>query len=214
MISNRLKSLAGLVVNTDKVIDVGSDHCLLSIYLVKNNIVDSLISSDINQNALSGGLKNIRKYKVEDKINIVLGDGISMIDENIDTAVIAGMGINTIIKILSHKNIKHLNKLIIQSTGDYFLLRNFIVTKRYYISHEAVIYDKGKYYINIVFTRGKKRYSIKELRFGPILMHANKEYFKYLLKKQDAIIENIPSYKIFTRLKFKKERRFLRKLAK
>ena len=214
MISKRLKSIAGLVTLSDKVIDVGCDHSLLGIYLIKNQIIESLVASDINQNALAAGFKNIKKHKCEDKIDLKLGDGISVIDENINTAIIAGIGINSIVKILSHPHIKYLNKLIIQSTGDYFLLRGFICSKGFYISHEAVIYEKGKYYINIVFQRGKKKYSIKELRFGPILMYANKEYFGYLLKKQEAIIENIPFYKFSTRSKLKSERRFLRKLAK
>ena len=38
MVSNRLKSLAKFVNINDKVIDVGCDHALLDIYLIKNNV--------------------------------------------------------------------------------------------------------------------------------------------------------------------------------
>ena len=37
-ISNRLKSIAGLIIDSDKVADIGCDHALLDIYLVKNKI--------------------------------------------------------------------------------------------------------------------------------------------------------------------------------
>ena len=37
-ISKRLKSLAGLITLDDKVADIGCDHALLDIYMVKNII--------------------------------------------------------------------------------------------------------------------------------------------------------------------------------
>ena len=40
-ISKRLKSLAGLITLDDKVADIGCDHALLDIYMVKNNITET-----------------------------------------------------------------------------------------------------------------------------------------------------------------------------
>ena len=123
------------------------------------------------------------------------------------------MGASTIIKILSSNKLKQIKKLIIESNNDHFLLRRFLTNNGFYISHEAVIYDNGKYYINIMFQRGFKKYSKKELIYGPILMNSNKEYFNYLLKKQTGILENIPKYKIITRLKMRKKVFFLKRLG-
>ncbi len=124
------------------------------------------------------------------------------------------MGTGSIIKILNHPNLKQINKLIIQSNNDYFLLRRFVTLKGFYISHESVVYDKGHYYINIVFERGQKKYSLKELKYGPILMFANRDYYKFLLKKKKAILENVPKHKVITYLKHKKEELYLKKLSK
>ncbi len=213
-ISNRLKSIAGLVYQNDSIVDIGCDHALLDIYLIKNNIVKSTMAVDVNKNALESGKNNIAKYFLKDKITLYLANGLEKIDSSINTAIISGMGTNSIIKILMHSNLKYINKLIIQSNSDYYLLRRVITLKGFYISHESVIYEKGKYYINIVFLRGYKKYSNKELKYGPILMYSNKNYFDFLMKKQEQILDNIPVYKIFLRLKILKELNYLKKLSK
>ena len=61
MISNRLKSLCKYVEKTDKIIDIGCDHALLDIYLIKNKYSDYLIVSDIHEDALKSGIDNIKK---------------------------------------------------------------------------------------------------------------------------------------------------------
>lgn len=214
MLSKRLKSIAGLIKKEDNVLDIGCDHALLSIYLTKNNILKHIVVSDINQKALDNGLKNIKKYKLEDKIEARLGDGLNVIDKSIDTVIISGLGTNTIIKILNHPNLAQIKKLIIQSNNDHYLLRRYLVLKGYYISYESLIYDKNHYYINIVFNAGVQKYSFKELTYGPYLMKSNKTYFEFLLKKKKNILENIPKYKVFTYIKHKKEEIFLKRLVK
>ncbi|MDD4187442.1 MAG: class I SAM-dependent methyltransferase [Bacilli bacterium] len=214
VLSKRLKSIAGLIYRTDNVIDIGCDHAKLGIYLVKNKILNYLLVSDVNQNAIENGIKNIKKNKLEKKIDARLGYGLEVIDVHTDTAVISGLGTNTIIKILSNPNLKQIKKLIIQANNDHFLLRRFMVLKGFYISHESVVYEKGHYYINIVFLRGKRKYTLKELRYGPILMYANKDYFDFLLKKKHAILDNIPKYKFWTRIKHHKDAIYLKKLTK
>lgn len=212
MLSRRLKSVAGLVCPNDKVIDVGCDHALLDIYLIKQKVLTQIVVSDVNKQALASGVKNITKHKLLKKIITRLGYGLEVADETLDTAIISGMGTNTIIRILSHANLKYFNKLIIQSNNDYYLLRKFVCLKGFYIAHESVIYEKGHYYINIVFRRGHKKYTNKELRYGPILMAANQDYFNFLLKKQKAILNNIPFYHVFLRFKHRKDIYYLKKL--
>ena len=61
-ISKRLKSLAGLIILDDKVADIGCDHALLDIYMVKNNITEKVFIADVSENALENGIKNVKKY--------------------------------------------------------------------------------------------------------------------------------------------------------
>ncbi len=214
MLTRRLKSIAGLIVKEDNVIDIGCDHALLPIYLIKNNITENVIASDINSNAIKNAIKNIKKNNLEDKIEIKVGDGLDTVNSNTNTAVISGLGSATIIKILTHDNLKQIDKLIIQSNSDQYILRSFLVLKGYYIDHESFVYEKGHYYINIVFKKGYKKYNIKELIYGPVLMKSNKEYYEHLLKKKTAIIENIPNYKVFLKLKHYRDKIYLKRLIK
>ncbi len=213
-ISKRLQSLAGLITSEDIVADIGCDHALLDIYLVLNNIVSKVLVSDVNENALANGINNIKKYHLEDKIIPKLGNGIETITDDINTLIISGMGTSTIKKILSNNKLNQIKKLIIESNNDYYLLRSFICSKGFYISHENVIYDNGKYYINIVFLRGHQNYSVKELTYGPILINGNKDYFEYLYNKNMNILDNIPKYKIGERLKIRKSNILLKKLKR
>lgn len=213
-ISKRLKSIAGLVINTDKVADIGCDHALLDIYLVKEGICDNIIATDLNEEPVSNAKKNVKKHHLNDHIEVKQGNGIETINKDTDTLIISGMGTNTIIKILNNPKLNQINKMIIESNNDYYLLRSVICKKGFYISHESVIYDKGKYYINIVFLRGYKKYSLKELKYGPILMYSNNSYYEFLEKKQEQILDNIPKYKIIARLKIRKDLIYLKRLSK
>ena len=175
-LSLRLKSIANLVDSNDVVADIGCDHAYLDIYLVMNNIVPKTLACDINKKALDMGINNIKKYGLEDKIATKLCDGITAISKDINTLIISGMGTSTIIKILSNDNVKNINKVITQSNNDYYELRKYMVNNGFYISYEESIFDKDKYYINMVFLRGNKNYSSKELRFGTMMF--NKDYYE------------------------------------
>lgn len=59
-ISKRLKSLAGLITLDDKVADIGCDHALLDIYMVKNNITEKVLIADVSENALEMVLKTLK----------------------------------------------------------------------------------------------------------------------------------------------------------
>ena len=197
-LSLRLKSIANFVDSSDVVADIGCDHAYLDIYLVISNIVPKTLACDINKNALDMGINNIKKYGLEDKIATKLCDGITGISKDINTLIISGMGTSTIIKILSNDNVKNINKVIIQSNNDYYELRKYMVNNGFYISYEESIYDKDKYYINMVFLRGNKNYSSKELRFGT--MKFNKDYYEYLVNKYKYIYSHIPKRKLIKRL--------------
>lgn len=213
-ISKRLRSLAELVDSNDIIADIGCDHALLDVYLVFNNIVNKAYASDVNSNALRCGINNVNKYNLSDRIVIRLDDGINNIPEDINTLIISGMGSSTIVKILDSSRLNQIDKLIIQSNNDYYLLRKYLVSKGYYIFDENSVYDKGKYYINIVFKKGYKKYNKNELKYGPILSKNNCDYYNYLLNKTKDIYKMVPLYKIKYRFELKKDIIILNKLSK
>ena len=193
MIDERLKSLVKYVDKKDNIIDVGCDHALLDIYLVQNNITDSVIVSDISNNALQQGINNIKKYNLDDRIDVRCGNGLEVLnnEDDINTIIISGMGTNTILDILNNNYLSKVNKLIIQSNKDYYLLRTEVTKLGFIISKEEVIVVNNKLYINIIFVRGNKKYSLEELKYGTKDMLNKEIYYKYLIDKYNKILNCI-----------------------
>ncbi|MEG1288299.1 MAG: class I SAM-dependent methyltransferase [Bacilli bacterium] len=186
MSKSRIISLASLVDKDSSVLDIGTDHAYLPIYLIKNNICNSVTASDISKNVLEYSKKNIIKYNMEDKIKLVLSDGFSNITDEFDIAVIAGMGFNTIKKILDTDKLP--NKLIIQCNNDLDLLRSFMNKINYKILNEVVVKDKGIYYVIIKYGKGKEILDTNELEFG---ISKNLDYYNYLLLKYSKVNTDI-----------------------
>lgn len=202
MIDERLKSLIKYIDSEDLVIDIGCDHALIDIYLIKNNILNNIIISDISINALNQGILNIKKNKLDNKIDARCGNGLEVLNEfdNINTILISGMGTNTILKILDNKYLNKINKLIIQSNKDYYLLRKEITKLGFMISDEEVIVSNNKMYINIVFIRGNKKYTDIELKYGISNMKNKKIYYEYLINKYQNILLSIQDKDKYTEL--------------
>ena len=199
-LSNRLKAVATLVDIDSRIIDVGCDHAYLDIYLTLNN-GNKCIATDINKNALESAKKNIKKYDLNNKIELKLTDGLKNIEVfSNDNIVISGMGAYTIIDIL--KTNKLSNTLIISSNNNVDILRKYLFDLGYKIDSEIFLFDKGKPYIIIKFIRGYKKYNKIDIYLGPILRH-NAQYKNYLILKNKRIIKNISKIKVFLIIKYK-----------
>ena len=199
-INSRLKTIANFILESDakSIIDVGCDHAFLDIYLFQNNNNLKIIASDINIGPLLKAKENLLKYHCLDNIKLERVDGISKINNDIDTIVISGMGMETIVEILTNdKNkMKSVKRLIISSNNKYETLRYKICNLGFYINKEKIINEEGKYYIIIEFIKGFSKYSKKQLYFGPYLIKNKDEmFYKYYLeikKEKENILNRIP----------------------
>ena len=111
-LDNRLKRITDFIPSDSYILDVGCDHALLDIYLALNRNNVKLIASDINENPLKIAKENIKKYNLEDEITLEKADGVSKINDEVDTVVIAGMGTSTINDIINNdlKKLKNVKK--------------------------------------------------------------------------------------------------------
>ena len=75
-INKRLKQIGDLVEANSFCLDVGCDHAFLDIYLVKKECGIRAIASDIAKGPLDSARNNIAKEKLEDKIEVRLGNGL------------------------------------------------------------------------------------------------------------------------------------------
>ena len=221
-LSTRLATIASLIPLNSNIIDVGCDHALLDIYLYQNKMAKMIIASDINENALLNAKTNIKKYKLDNYIETRLGNGLDTlkIEDNVDTIIISGMGAHTIVGIIKNNinKLHEINTIIVQSNTKLEFLRKEITKLNYIIDDEIIIEDAKKIYTIIKFTKGKGRYSKKELYFGPILLKKNdklfQEYSKKELDKLKLFLQLLPKNRYLDRYKIKKEIRLYNDIIK
>ena len=212
-LSKRLEAISSLVPINSNVIDIGCDHALLDIYLYQNKISKSIIASDINENALNGAKYNIGKNKLDNIIETRLGNGLDILreDDNADTIIISGMGAHTAVGILKNnqQKLKKINTIIIQSNTKLEFLRKELTKLKYMINDEIMVEDNKKMYTIIRFAKGNKKYTKKELYFGPVLLKKNtklfQDYFKTELDKLNIYLKMLPKKNYIDKHKIKKE---------
>lgn len=216
-VSKRLQLLASLVDKNAHIVDVGCDHALLDIYLIKNNIVKKAIASDITKGAIDNAIKNVKENNLEKKIDIRLGDGLTTINkkDNIDTIILAGLGDAKIISILNNYDLDNINSIIVQSNTRVKDIRIAINKMGYYIDDEKMILEKNIYYTIIKFKKGIKKYSKKEYKLGPILLKNKevllKQYLERKIEKNTNIINNLSNKNLIVKIKLLNENRILKK---
>lgn len=197
MLSKRLLTVASLIKPHAKVLDIGTDHAYLPIYLREMNICKSVIASDISRNALEGARKNVEKFEATG-IKLVLSDGLKNITDEYDTLTICGMGTKTIIRILEGQKLP--DNIILSSNNNLYELRKYMNDIGYKITKEVISFDKGKYYDIIAYEKGKEKLSKSKLLYGK---SKNKEYLKCLYTKEKLIYNEMNmknKIKMFTRL--------------
>ena len=180
MKSLRMETLASFIEPDDKVIDIGCDHAYLPIFLVQKKLCQKVIASDINKNALQMAQKNIKKNHLEKDIKTFLSNGLTdILDKDIDTVVMAGMGSHTILEILKTGEGFDINKIIIQSNTDLPILRKNLRKQGYYLQKEKVVYENHHYYLIGVYTHEYNHLSLHEKWFG-IFDASNHDYYLHL----------------------------------
>lgn len=191
-LTKRLQVIADMVDSADTIYDVGCDHAYLDIYLAQNGFNCTAI--DVRENVVDIAKKNVCLANLENKINVVLNNGLNNINiTDHDIVVLSGLGAKTILNIVNDRNIK---KLVVQSNDNLYLLRKTMMKRNYYISDEKIVLDDNKFYVVIKFEYGYKLYNQQQLLLGPLLLENKTDiYYKYLsIKKEhfENILQSIP----------------------
>lgn len=189
-LSKRLQAAADYVKVGSAVIDVGTDHGYIPVYLVQNNIAMTVIASDIKRGPLESAVESARSCGVEEKIRFCLADGLPGQSGGADTVIIAGMGAETIIHILAAAPwTKEGVDLILQPQSKIDELSSWLDSNGYAICDEKLVRDEGKYYIVMLVRGGKSRgpFTNAQLLVDSILMKKREEllpeYLDFLIKK-------------------------------
>ncbi len=197
-INNRLKTIGDLVPLSSYPLDIGCDHALLSIYLVKEKGIQKVLASDNKSGPLKKAKENVNFYKVKDKIKLVEAEGLDSYEEGIDTITISGMGGLNINKILddNKRYLKNINTLILSPNNYSIAVKRKLTKLGYHIDNEVLVKENNIIYEILVFKKGRKYYSYKKLFLGPVLMtkqdNLTKEYYQNLLETKRSLLKALP----------------------
>ena len=197
-INSRLKKIGDLVEANSFCLDVGCDHALLDIYLVTRNKGIKAVASDIAEGPLEHAKKNIKRERLEDKIETRLGPGLTTYSDEINTIIISGMGGRNIIGICkdSPKVLKQIDTMIISPNNYHEDVKRYLTKNGFYIENEEFVKDKKFIYQIIIFKKGKKKYTKKDYFFGPSFLIKKgplfREYYLRELKSREILISLLP----------------------
>lgn len=168
----RIKIIASLVKPCDTVVDVGSDHANLAIFLLESKQAKKVINIDINNLPLKQGIKNLTSKGLLEKTKNICNDGLKGLKiEPINYLCCSGLGANTIIDIFKN-NYNHFDYAIVVPNNNAHEIRRYISQNQYEIKYEKIIFENNHFYELIVFTKtkSKKELSEKEIIIGPYLL--------------------------------------------
>ncbi len=147
-LSQRLSRIAAAIPINARIVDIGTDHAYLPIYLLGNKLINHAIACDIGERPLEVARKNIKAAAING-IDLRLSDGFAAINPSeIDCAIIAGMGGEVISGILDRcKWIKSSRyTLILQPTTSPEKLREFLFNNGFSVKAETACSENGKLY--------------------------------------------------------------------
>ena len=193
LLDKRLECVASCVKKGSYIIDVGTDHAYVPIYLCKMGIIEHAVASDIREGPLNIAKNNIIKFGLNEKIETVLCPGLekAYLFPDINCAVIAGMGGDMIASILDkNKELSEKIDLVLQPMTHYVQLRKYLYGPGYDIYEEKLAKDDERVYqvICAKYTGVNQEYKEYELYLGKYLLaHRETPYFednrKYILNK-------------------------------
>lgn len=197
------KRLSFIVKHMDKsksMIDVGSDHGYIPIYVVKNNICEKAIASDINKGPVEKAKMNAALDGVSNKVDVRLGGGLSTVKKDeVEAVVIAGMGGNLIRDILEadKDKVEKYKYLILQPAQNPEILREYLYNNGYFILEEDLCKDEGIFYELFKVKAGKEQ--VQKLHedfyeFSPRLIKEKNPLMKEYLELKEEKYKKILSF--------------------
>ena len=192
LLSRRLKAVADFVPQDMICADIGSDHGYLPIYLVGERIIPHAIAADIGKGPLESAAANVRKYDLADKIELRLGNGLTVLRSNeVECVTICGMGGSLMSEILdnSPEVVDALKCMVLEPNVGAHLIRRWAGENHWQITAEELIEEDGHFYPIIRLEKGEMaELSAAEEFAGPLLLEAEHpllgDYLNYWRHKE------------------------------
>lgn len=191
-ISKRLRAIGDFVPDGSVLADIGTDHALLIIYLLENKQIEKGYALDIAKKPLEIAKETIKQHNFENKIEVILSDGLESFTGQANCFVMAGMGAETIWKIIEAYNFNENDCLILQANSKLSYLREELSKNSFEIIAESFIIDMKRPYT--ILKIRKRSYDIpltlEEILLGPILSKQKEaRYIEHIKNRRDYLLD-------------------------
>ncbi|MFD1850256.1 tRNA (adenine(22)-N(1))-methyltransferase [Oceanobacillus bengalensis] len=199
-LSNRLLQVATYLSKGGYFADIGSDHAYLPCYVCLQDKTAKAIAGEVNEGPYQSALRTVKSYGLNDRVEVRLGDGLAVIDndEKVDHIVIAGMGGSLIKSILEDgkAQLKNVKRIIAQPNVDARGVRRWFNDNHFVITNESIIEENGHIYEVVVADletklNPLKQLTEKQLLFGPLLLENRTDVFYKKWKHEYDKLEQV-----------------------
>lgn len=190
-LTDRLLKIAELVNKDKRVADIGTDHGYIPVYLLNKNKISYAVLADVNKGPLENARKEVKSNKLEEKVDLRLGSGLEVLNQNeVDEVIIAGMGGILISELLeAKKDVAHnVEKLILQPMQAQAELRKYLYNNGYEIIDEVLVKEDFRIYEIII-----ARYTGKNTQIDNDIYY---EIGKKLIENKDDLLNEFINKKI------------------
>lgn len=166
----RIEHICALLEKCKTFADVGCDHGYCTRYMLENNLCDLAYISDISGQSLKKAQNLLSEYIKSGRCKSICCDGLQGFETVPEQVLIAGMGGEEIIKILS-RGIP--DKFVLQPMKNAPLLRGFLLENGCTITRDDIFKD-GKYYFII---KGEKSNNVGGINYSPLETEFGRDSF-------------------------------------
>ena len=184
-LDSRLACVASLVKKCDCVIDVGTDHAYLPVYLLQNEVGDTAFACDVKKGPLENAKETVKNYGLEEKIQTVLSDGLDSVQSMKNCCVVlAGMGGILISELLMRAGwlCDESVQIVAQPMSHAEYVRRFLYENGFEITEEKTAAG-GKH----VYTGKRTEYTEAKLYYGKLLENRDETTARYLRRQYDRL---------------------------
>ncbi len=162
--TGRIAEICACLTPAHVFADVGCDHGYMTRYMLKNNLCERAYISDISAGSLEKARTLLNAEVEAGRCIPVVADGLDGIKEPCDLVLIAGLGGEETVKILSRVPLP--KRFVLQPMKNTDKLRAFLIERGAKILCDYTFED-GKFYDLIVGEgEGGDRYSDFEIKYG------------------------------------------------
>jgi len=200
MLKYRLCAISEMVIPGKPAADIGADHAQLAVYLAETSRAPKVIIGELGDGPFQRATTAVRQSGAVEKIELRQGDGLEVLDfHEVNTVVLAGMGGDTIIEILSRDWDKaaSFERFVLQPMSKSCVIRQRLASRGWVIENEVLAEERKRLFLVMAVCPGNVPYYLTDLEtdIGPILLNnghrATRLYVQRFLDQYRLIYKEI-----------------------